>query len=147
MEAIEIREKKGSVYFSFIFLPILVIGFAYYVFLSESPQVKLETKYIFVALLFYSSYMIYVDIKRFKNKKPILIISRFSIEILDDFKTRLFLWQDVKNWKVELDEGVYYLVLETYNIKMRVSISNLDMSPEQIETIITKFYTKWVSPK
>ena len=81
MKTIEIRQKKGSFYFIIVFLPLLVIGFAYYVFLSGSPQVKQGTKYTFIALLIYSGYMVYTETKKHKENKPALIVSEFSIEI------------------------------------------------------------------
>ena len=139
MKTIEIRQKKVSFYFTVIFLPVLVIGFTYYIFLSGSTQVTSEAKYTFVALLLYSSYKIYAEIKRRKDNRPTLIISEFSIEIFGDFKTSSHLWQDIKTWKIELEEGSHYLVLETYNIKKRISVSCLDKTPDEIEDILNQF--------
>lgn len=139
MKAIEIRQKKSSFYFTIIFLPLLVIGFAYYVFLSGSSQVTLGTKYTFVALLLYSSYMIYIEAKKRKENRPNLIISEFSIEIFRDFKTETHLWQDIKSWEVKFDEGAHYLVIETYNIKKTIKIWGLDKTPEEIDDILKEF--------
>lgn len=142
METIEIRQKKGSFYFTIIFLPLLVIGFAYYVFLSGSPQVTSETKYTFVALLLYSCYMVYAEIRRRQDNRPTLIISEFSIEVFGDFKTTSYLWQDIKSWEIKFDEGAHYLVLETYSIKKTIKIWSLDKTPEEIEGILNKFAGK-----
>ena len=86
--------------------------------------------------------MIYAEIKRRKDKRPTLIISEFSIEIFSDFKTSLHLWQDIKSWKIELDEGSHYLVLETYSIIKRITVSCLDKTPEEIEEILNEFAGK-----
>jgi hypothetical protein len=140
VKTIEIRQQKS--YFTIIFLPLLVIGFAYYIFLSGSPQITSGTKYTFFALLLYSAYMIYADIKRRKHNRPTLIISEFSIEVFSDFKTTTYLWQDIKNWKIELDEGSHILVIETYNIKRPITISCLDKTPAEIEDILNEFAGK-----
>jgi hypothetical protein len=142
VEAIEIRQKKGSFYFTVIFLPLLVIGFAYYVFLSGSPQVTSKIKYTFFALLLYSCYMVYVEFRKRRDNKPTLIISEFSIEVFGDFKTTLYLWQDIKSWQVKFDDGAHYLILETYSIKKTIKIWSLDKTPEEIENILNEFAGK-----
>jgi hypothetical protein len=142
MEIIEIKQKESSFYFTIIFLPLLVIGFAYFVFLSGSTQITEGTRYTFFAFLLYSVYQVYAAIKKHKQNKPKLIVSEFSIEIFGDFKSSLYLWQDIKNWKIEFEDGSHYLVLETYTIKETVPIWGMEKTPDEIEVVLNKFVGK-----
>lgn len=136
---IEIRHRKSSFYFTMIFFPVLVIAFGYYVFFSGSSQVTSNTKLIFYVSLTYSIYQVYTALKNYKANRPVLIISDFSIELFGDYKSNLFLWQDINRWKIDYEDGGRKLFIETHNIKTSVSLEYLDKTPEEIQSILSRF--------
>ena len=139
METIEIRQNKKTLIPMICGLGIALVAMTYYIYFSGKFDNNNTMKLLYVFLTASLLYAIYIPTRKFIKNEPILILAKDSIEIIDKKKTTSIHWLQIRDWKIENDEGTRYLIIDTAEIKKKINISWLDKTPEEIEILITKF--------
>jgi hypothetical protein len=141
-ESVEIRYKRIHLLTILVFV-IPVFSFTFYAnFYVQSVDIFLRIATITFCTL--SLYVNYSPIKKIILNDYVLKISHHQIEIKEREKSKIFYWNEIKNWKIEYTKGddtwLYVLILETFKGETNLALSNLDKDEKEIEDWI-KFYS------
>ena len=102
------------------------------------PDVELFYKLglsVFVLLWLYQSYK-WINV----INDPLIILTKTTIQIRDKNKDNFFLWSDIVDYKVDLNENDgYSLTILTKTDSRTFSINGLEKMPDQLRKMINDF--------
>lgn len=117
-----------------VFIPMLC-----YIYFSGKFDNNMLVKGLYAFMGCSLAYVLFVQIKKLIDNKPILIFSNESLEIADGKIMRSFSWEQIFDWKIENDNGTHYLIIDTDAKKKRFNISWLERSAAEIEKLLFEY--------
>ena len=137
MTEVKIYERKKAVYFSIAMNLSVIIICCCLIFFSNKSETDIIKYCFYAGLIIFYVYQTYVILKKKQELNPSLIISDFALEVTEKLKTNTYLWKDVLDWKIEIEDNTDYLILTTIEKnKPKINISFLDKTPFEIEQLI-----------
>lgn len=123
------KSKIDSDFIVDVLLPIGLLGFVLYLFLFKEFEI---TSNYSIALLGLIAFTFYRLVKRFRNRRQIIIDS-IGIKLLEENK--IFIWEEIQFAYIK--DNTLHII--TKRNKTAKSMEGLNFSPEDIEKAITNY--------
>jgi ABC-type uncharacterized transport system permease subunit len=141
MQTIEIRHNNKRIIPMLILLTTGIIGGSCYIYLSGNFKITNTLILMNTASVVIFIYTLYKPAIKIIKKEPIITLTKDFIEINDN-KPVSFLWIQISEWQIVIEENTHYLVLRTADQARKVNISWLDKKPTEIEELIKDYKPK-----
>ena len=141
MDRIEIRQDRKKMIGLISLTLVGYIGISWYIFFSGRIAYNSLIVILYLLGAILMCYQLYQPVRRVLNNQPVLVLTKIHIIIHDRSDEISILWSQVITWKIEKDEGNYYLSITSADAVKRVCVSMLDKKPAEIEILISEFTT------
>lgn len=141
MPTVEIRHNNKRIIPMLILLTAGIIGGSCYIYLSGNFKITNMLILMNIATIVIFIYTLYRPAVKIIKKEPIITLAKEFIQINDN-KPVSFLWVQISNWQIIIEENTHYLVLRTTDQARKVNISWLDKKPGEIEELMNAYKPK-----